>query len=528
MEQTSWRTPPQMAAESEIKETYTCDVLVIGASFAGTMAMEAAAKGGKKVIALEKKPKDKFNVFGQEVGHINSKFLESFQVPKVDPADLFNEWIKRAGARANQRLVMEYCKNCGRVFDDFISVFNEEEISELRVKYWPLPKYYTGSVNGYYAWPGTALFRGVQIPGKTSLTECIRRHHEKSISLGAQIFYGTEALYPVMEGNRIAAIDAKAQDGSLIRIHTENVVLASGGFGKNLEMCEELLPEIVDLLRDEDKINYLGDQDGIGVRIGVWAGGKVEPRTIPTMGGNLTFPASMFDGYGCLLLNCELERYCNEMFSGDSVIAGIGGNMEKIGPKYSLFDSTIEEHLQHGTPAHAAFDISDPANFEKLEEDMRKTREAGASGYEKASGLPGSVSYSADTWEELADMLGFDEKQKETFLKSIQRYNELCYAGKDEDFGKEAHMMIALDKPPYYVTRLYNLAPGLGFVTVGGMLTDHHQQVLDKNRDPIPGLFATGNCCGRRFGSVYSTPIAGVSIGMAITLGTTLGEYLTK
>jgi len=60
-------------------------------------------------------------------------------------------------------------------------------------------------------------------------------------------------------------------------------------------------------------------------------------------------------------------------------------------------------------------------------------------------------------------------------------------------------------------------------VTVGGLVTDGKQQVIDEYYKRIPGLFATGNCCGRRFGPQYSTPIAGVSIGMAVTLGREAG-----
>jgi predicted oxidoreductase len=60
-------------------------------------------------------------------------------------------------------------------------------------------------------------------------------------------------------------------------------------------------------------------------------------------------------------------------------------------------------------------------------------------------------------------------------------------------------------------------------VTTGGLLTDEDQRVLNAAREPIPGLFATGNCCGRRFGVQYSTPIPGVSIGIAMTLGRLVG-----
>ena len=65
---------------------------------------------------------------------------------------------------------------------------------------------------------------------------------------------------------------------------------------------------------------------------------------------------------------------------------------------------------------------------------------------------------------------------------------------------------------------------GLVMVTGGGLLTDERQRVLGEDWKPVKGLYATGNCCGRRYGSQYSTPISGVSIGMAITLGREAGR----
>ena len=55
------------------------------------------------------------------------------------------------------------------------------------------------------------------------------------------------------------------------------------------------------------------------------------------------------------------------------------------------------------------------------------------------------------------------------------------------------------------------------------METDGDQRVLDDELDPIPGLYATGNCCGGRFPIMYTTPLAGISIGMALTLGREAG-----
>jgi predicted oxidoreductase len=52
------------------------------------------------------------------------------------------------------------------------------------------------------------------------------------------------------------------------------------------------------------------------------------------------------------------------------------------------------------------------------------------------------------------------------------------------------------------------------------------QRALDNNYKPIPGLYVSGNCCGRRFGQDYVTPTSGVSLGIAICLGRECGKSI--
>jgi hypothetical protein len=71
--------------------------------------------------------------------------------------------------------------------------------------------------------------------------------------------------------------------------------------------------------------------------------------------------------------------------------------------------------------------------------------------------------------------------------------NELYRLGKDLDYGKRAEMLTSIDKPPYYALKF---GPALLNV-FGGVLTDMKMHVLDKDQNPIPGLFAVGQR-GRR------------------------------
>ena len=59
-------------------------------------------------------------------------------------------------------------------------------------------------------------------------------------------------------------------------------------------------------------------------------------------------------------------------------------------------------------------------------------------------------------------------------------------------------------------------------------MTDEGQRVLGEDFEPIPGLFATGNCSGGRFGFQYTTSLPGQSISMAQTLGREAGKTMAE
>lgn len=65
-------------------------------------------------------------------------------------------------------------------------------------------------------------------------------------------------------------------------------------------------------------------------------------------------------------------------------------------------------------------------------------------------------------------------------------------------------------------------------VTVSGLRINEHQQVLDEYFEPLPGLYATENCSGGRFGTCYTTSVPGQSISVTQTLGMVLGQYLAE
>ena len=93
--------------------------------------------------------------------------------------------------------------------------------------------------------------------------------------------------------------------------------------------------------------------------------------------------------------------------------------------------------------------------------------------------------FRADSVKGLADAAGLDA---DALAKTVERYNELAKKGIDEDFGKPAEKMVAIENGPFYLAKLgYSF-----FFEVGGVTTDKDRRVLDESLQPIPGLYAIG------------------------------------
>ena len=150
-----WRIQPPYPAE-DIAQTHEADVVVVGLSHSGSAAMRAAAEAGARTIGIEERTQQKYRVVGMDYGHLNSRFLESRGVPKVDPIDYYNELMRRALGRANPGLLMRFCRNAGTAFDWYTDMV--EDFSTVKTPFWPGSPKFDGEMSGFHFWPGTAQF----------------------------------------------------------------------------------------------------------------------------------------------------------------------------------------------------------------------------------------------------------------------------------------------------------------------------------------------------------------------------------
>jgi fumarate reductase flavoprotein subunit len=122
----------------------------------------------------------------------------------------------------------------------------------------------------------------------------------------------------------------------------------------------------------------------------------------------------------------------------------------------------------------------------------------------------------APTIRELAQKIGVPA---DTFESTVARYTELARMGKDTDFGKHPDRLTTLEKPLYYACKMETRR----MVILSGLKINTRLQVLDTERQPIPGLYAAGNNSGSFFGDTYASTVPGLTHSRAWTFGRLAG-----
>ena len=282
-----WRQPPAPIDPALITETLEADVVVVGCAHAGTAAARAAAEAGAAVIAIDQQREKLFHAVGNDLGHINSKFLAQRGIPHVDEIEFLNDWQLRSNNRSNPKLVMQFARTSGECFDWMIEPLTQEQRDAIVVTHWPGNKNFTGDISGFKFWPGCAEF-----PGIASLSKVARLNQQEAQKHGARFLFELTARQLTKMGQRVTGVICQKKDGSYIQLNAKKaVILAAGDFSKNAEMVEDLCDEITTLKQPGQTVTAsVRGQDGSGIRMGVWAAGRMSPAPIATMGGGPSHP----------------------------------------------------------------------------------------------------------------------------------------------------------------------------------------------------------------------------------------------
>lgn len=525
----TWRIKPAPIADATVAGE--ADVIVVGHGYAGITACREIAEEGHSVILLEKQYEDMYAAMGNENATVNSAFMLEIGCDEIDPVEYFNNWMKMSGYTANPDLVMKMARNSGANTDWYMDVVTHDELlTDCSVKFHGTGSFRFAEVDlGHYDNLITELDGFHYYPtafgmyGNVTQTMIHERNRAKAIEAGAQFFFNrcAEQLVQDESGAVTGVIVKNLETGEYEQYNGRAVVMATGGFGGNEDMCKDLLDDVADMLTDDESIGLcvIANRDGAGVRLPYWAGAKLEPQ-VATMGMRAGSPTQQPQG---IVLNSQGKRCMNEF----APIREYAGNALAFKPReqyYCIYDANYANTWDHLIPGHSSIN---PCNaYAECLEDVLANAPAAEGAYSASNGQfqVNITLYGAETIDELFVKAGVtDQAVIDNAKASVERYNEMCASGADLDYGRNPSTLWALDQPPYYMS-VGTIGLGSSLVTMGGIVTDGDQRALDNNYNPIPGLYVSGNCCGRRFGYDYVTPTSGVSLGMAICLGRECGK----
>jgi hypothetical protein len=556
-----WLGKPPVISGSEIAETASADIIVLGGGHAGTQLAVRGAQLGLSMIVIESQDEEKHRYLGEDIGVWNSKWVIEKGFGPYDTGEVIFEYIKRSAGRVNPDIVASYVKNSGRMFDNMIDIVHQYGDTHGILRYGGgddgtviiqcQKDYETGKtrydypieLNGFKTWAATVQFMGkithtpIEPIARRSTITIFQNYGKRcSRDRGVRWDFGTKGIVLTQNagGDVTGLIAQRLKDGKYIKyIANKAVCVTTGDFSANKDMTWALLTENSEwadrMGMPEHAFRGLSGRDGGGHKMCCWAGGLIEPSPRPT-DQNGDCPKSPWGQVPMLWLNAHGRRYTNEA----AVTLSLGTTARQ--PKGILSVITDSQFMksvciagvEHGGPNYGR-----PCYYDELEDDMSNVLAAGTKGYgvrcctvvERMT----TTVYGSNDLGELLKMLGYEGYALQNALESVKRYNEMCYKKRDTDFGKDPKALIPIDKPPYYACADIHEQRShakVGLNTLAGIMTDTRFNVLDVKGNPIKGLYVAGNTLGQRFGISYVTPCAGSSIGSAMTNRFCLAEIL--
>lgn len=513
----SFMIPPSPIEDADIKETLTADVVIVGAGTAGLCCALSAAERGLRVVVFAQSP----NVVarGGSNAVVYSTIMNEYGLPPIDERFILTQ-MAQASFNIDVAKWHKWFNNSEESINWLVDRTSQVEGIRITIEQsnvWPddMKTYPIYGPEQSHCWNNDDF--PVVADGQPSLVFALRSLCEDQ---GVEFFFNTHAEQLVRGGvpngteGRVDAVIGSNADGEYIKfVGTTGVVLATGDFSGNREMMELYAPEAVDWVTNWDEAQtpdtlgkvYGGLYKGRGQQMGLWVGAAWQ-HTVPNAAMAATFAAPCHQPWNApdtIMVNDAGMRFCCE----DMGVGHLPYVIKHEGPVNAVFDA---EYPARHIPWH---------NWKNVYGEGDMTAEEVLVSWD-AKVEAGSM-FKADTLEDLASQMGIDP---DTMIASIERYNELCDVGVDEDFHKRSELLVPIRTAPFYGYR--KDAPK--FLTVmGGLRTNINMQVCEEDDTPIEGLFNVGTMVGDAFANSYNFLVEGHNLGMnCITFGYLTGKYL--
>ena len=462
--------------------TVEADVVVVGAGGAGMTAAITAAGEGKSVVILESQSMVGGNSVratggmnaGKTVYQDENEFGESAGVEKTlkTAAEKYadNETITALAKTVSEQWAA-YQANPTGYFDSVELMeldtmiggkgINDPELVETlcansadAIDWLDEHGITLHNVSSFGGASVKRIHRPVNAEGKTVsvgsyMIPLLQENCEKA---GVKMMLDTTATEILTDANGAAVgVKATGASGETVTVNAKAVVLASGGFGANLDMVVKYKPELKGFMTT----NAPGIQ-GQGIEMAQAIGAATvdmdQIQIHPTVEANTAaLITEGLRGDGAILINEEGQRFIDEVGTRDVV---------------------------------SAAEIAQTGSYSWLVVDQAMVDASSViQGYIKKG-----YTVTGETYEELGKAMGVDEA---AFAETMEKWNGYVEAKNDPDFGRTSFAN-PLNTAPYYAVKV---TAGVHH-TMGGLKINANTEVLNEKGEVIPGLFAAGEVTG--------------------------------
>ena len=505
--------------ETAITETVDTDILIVGAGNGGMFAAAYAAANGLNFRVIEQ------NANVQDTRHwygaVDSAAAKEAGEPATDKAKLLSEISRYASGKCDQRVVKTWINESAAMHDFMRSILEDKygwvcDFTSGSEAAWPAEN---AEHNTDYLYPVQehnymASESASGLPRNELLLQYIQE-------LGYDVDFKTSlAKLEKNSDGRITGIIAQStEDDHFIRYNAnKGVLLACGGFPGNPYMMEQLDPLGTSVTT---ACSYSPADKGYGIRAAVWAGANLDKEAAPMLFDRGVVAPGVDGGYvdsdsafGGKAFPGKIRQYN----PGTQPFLKVNRNGERFANESCPYNDIV--YAAAHQPGRVYAQICD-AN---ILEDAKRFHTIGCSAQTRNGGekyiqgkmdeaIEAGALFKCDTLDELADKMGFTGAAKDTFLATVERYNELYDKQNDEDFGKPAYRLSAIRTAPFYGCWL-----GASLLTTEqGIAINEKGQALDTNNQPMEGLYITGDMSGSFFANNYPCLMAGVAMGRTLT-----------
>ena len=505
--------------EAAITETVDTDILIVGAGNGGMFAAAYAAANGLNFRVIEQ------NANVQDTRHwygaVDSAAAKEAGEPATDKAKLLSEISRYASGKCDQRVVKTWINESAAMHDFMRSILEDKygwvcDFTSGSEAAWPAEN---AEHNTDYLYPVQehnymASESASGLPRNELLLQYIQE-------LGYDVDFKTSLakLEKNSEGRITGIIAQSAEDDHFIRYNAnKGVLLACGGFPGNPYMMEQLDPLGTSVTT---ACSYSPADKGYGIRAAVWAGANLDKEAAPMLFDRGVVAPGVDGGYvdsdsafGGKAFPGKIRQYN----PGTQPFLKVNRNGERFANESCPYNDIV--YAAAHQPGRVYAQICD-AN---ILEDAKRFHTIGCSAQTRNGGekyiqgkmdeaIEAGALFKCDTLDELADKMGFTGAAKDTFLATVERYNELYDKQNDEDFGKPAYRLSAIRTAPFYGCWL-----GASLLTTEqGIAINEKGQALDNNNQPMEGLYITGDMSGSFFANNYPCLMAGVAMGRTLT-----------